>query len=230
MVSTNKMEAILRTAMQSLDKDVVVKVYQDFITSLTQVEEENTTKPIKTKAKKEAPKDEKKQKRIPRMSAVMLKQLQSEFSKADIDVDFDDKKQTDKVKKNFVAYVDDLTEDDFAIKNLAQHMRDFANLQTKKTEEKEETQEDTIHKLTLKQLQAITLLSESEKLGKGVYWDGDSGRQVTGPDRDDDEELDEKTFKKTKYIVGDTTGRIYTDDDDQEFVGYIGIGKFKEMI
>lgn len=225
------MESILRTAMDTLGKDVVMKAYEEFIAS--QSVKDTTGHPTKEGLKKKTTKketEEKKQKRIPRMSAPMLKQLQSELTKANVEVDFEDKKETDKIKKNFVSYVDDLTEDDFTEKNIAQHMRDFANLQTKKAEEKqEEKEDDTVHKLTLKELQSITLLSESDKLEKGVYWDGDSGRKVTGPDRDQDEDLEEKTFKKIKYIVGETTGRVYL-DDDESFVGYIGVSKFKEMI
>lgn len=229
---------LVNACIQMVGDELFETIYQQHKASRALKEDAKPVqeeKPKKaTKAKKVVKTDEeeeKKPKRIPRMSAPMLKQLQSEISKADAEVDMDNKKEMDKIKKNFVAYVDDLTEEDFSAKNIAQHMGDFVKMTfTKKEEEKKEEADETIHQLTLKELQAIEKLSESEQFGIGIYWDGDSGRKVAGPDRNQEEELEEKTFKKHKYIVGDQTGRIYNDNDDQDFVGYIGVGKFKDMI
>lgn len=224
------METILRTAMKNLGKDVVMKAYEEFIASQAvkeTVAETTKAAPKKKAAKKEA--EDKKEKRIGRMTAAYMKQLQSELTKANVEVDFDEKKEVEKIKKSFLAYIEDLTEDDFTAKKIPDHMRDFANLQTNKEEEKEEEKKDiTVHKLSLEELQSIEKISESDELEKGVYWDADNGRHVTGPERDQDEDLDDKTFKKTKYIVGEKTGRVYL-DDDESFVGYIGVSKFKEM-
>jgi len=221
------MQAILKTAMETLGKDVVEKVYQEFIAS--QAVKETVTETTKASPKKKAAKkqpEEKKEKRIGRMTAAYMKQLQTALSGAE--VDFDDKKEVEKIKKAFLAYIEDLTEDDFTAKKIPDHMRDFANLQTNKEEKKEEVKKITVHKLTLEELQSIEMISRSDELEKGVYYDADNGRYVTGPERDQDEDLDDKTFKKTKYIVGEKTGRIYL-DDDESFVGYIGVGEFKEM-
>lgn len=213
---------------------IVEEIYKQYKES--RAVKETTSEVIKESPKKKAPKkeakkeaEEKKEKRIGRMTAAYMKQLQSELTKANVEVNFDEKKEVEKIKKAFLAYIEDLTEDDFTAKKIPDHMRDFANLQTNKEEEKEEEKKDiTVHKLSLEELQSIEKISESDELEKGVYWDADNGRHVTGPERDQDEDLDDKTFKKTKYIVGEKTGRVYL-DDDESFVGYIGVGKFKEM-
>jgi hypothetical protein len=158
-----------------------------------------------------------------------MKQLQSELTKANVEVNFDDKKEVEKIKKGFLNYIEDLTEDDFITKKIPLHMRDFASLQTTKKDDVEEQEDKTVHNLTLEELQSIEKISESDAYEKGVYWDADNGRMVTGPLRDQDEDLEEKTFKKVKYIVGEKTGRVYL-DDDESFVGYVGVAKFKDMI
>jgi hypothetical protein len=217
--------------MKTLGKDVTEKLYREYMESLAVTEE---VKPVKedkpkkaTKAKKTT--EEKKENRIPRMTAAYLKQLQSELVKANVEVNLDDKKEVEKMKKNFQKYINDLTEDDFNEKKIPSHMHDFANLQTKKEEHKEEKADETIHELTLNELQAIEKLAEHKDFAPGVYWDGDNGRKVTGPDPDNDEEDVTVKFEKKRYIVGKTTGRIHNDDDDQDFVGYIGVLRFKDM-
>jgi hypothetical protein len=234
---------LLDSYIEMVGDDLFERLYQEHKASLAAKQTEETPKKV-TKAKKteeEKPKkakktvkfteeEEKKTKRIPRMSAPMLKQLQSAISKADAHVDMDNKKEMDKIKKNFVAYVDHLTEDDFTAKNLAEHMTDFVKLTFQNEEKKEEEKVDeTIHELTLSELQSIEKLAEHKDFAPGVYWDGDSGRKVTGPDPDNDEEDVTVKFEKKRYIVGKTTGRIHNDDDDQDFVGYIGVLRFKDM-
>jgi len=218
-------------AIRSLPDDIVKEIYKQYKES-REVKETVTEAAPKKKAPKKAAKketEEKKEKRIGRMTAAYMKQLQTALTSVDVEVDFDDKKEVEKIKKAFLAYIDDLTEDDFTEKKIPDHMRDFANLQTNKEEKKEEKIEDiTVHRLTLEELQSIELISRTDTLEKGVYYDADNGRHVTGPERDQDEDLDDKTFKKTKYVVGEKTGRIYL-DDDESFVGYIGVCEFKEM-
>ena len=83
----------------------------------------NSTKPIK----EEKPKDEKKKTRIPRMTAAIATQLKTELGKVGLQYSEDDKKELEKVKKDFVNYVDKLSDKDFTEKSLTQHMLDFAN-------------------------------------------------------------------------------------------------------
>ena len=241
-------------------------------------------------AKEEKPKAET-TKRISRMTPTLANQLKAELIKVGLTISDDDKKEFDKIKKEFVAHVDGLTDDDFTAKGLADHMRDFANLKkpapapgsaaagggeekpkkgkTKKedppAEKKEEPKkgkakkEDAapapaekkktmweemnevkappppsnaanIHDLTLEKLRAIDMLATPDGGPVGVYWDADDGRWVRGPEQDDDEDLIEKKFKGKTYAIGETTGRVYETTDDRDvFVGFAGVGAFRDL-
>lgn len=91
-------------------------------------------------SEKEKPKKEEKPKtentkRISRMTPTLANQLKAELIKVGLTFADDDKKEFDKIKKEFVAHVDGLTDDDFTAKGLADHMRDFANLKNPAPEE-----------------------------------------------------------------------------------------------
>jgi hypothetical protein len=121
----------------------------ELVTSMKPTEEKPTVVASKKKAvaeeekpKKKAVADDEKKKRIPRMSPTLATQLKSELGKVGMKYSDDDKKEFDKIKKEFVTYVDDLTEDDFTGKGLTDHMRDFANTK-KPVEEKAVKAEET---------------------------------------------------------------------------------------
>lgn len=205
------------------------------------------------KAPKVSKKTEEKKtvKRIARMTPTLANQLKTELAKVGITYTDDDKKDFDKIKKEFVSHVDGLTDDDFTAKGLADHMREFANLKKpspapvkeevakKKTIWEEINEVDvppppsnaaTIHTLSLEDLQKIEMIGSPEGGPVGVFWDADDGRWVRGPGRDDDEELTEKKFKGKDYAIGDKTGRVYEITDDKDvFVGFAGVGLFKEL-
>jgi hypothetical protein len=194
------------------------------------------------KAKKEV-EEEKTTKRISRMSPNLSKQLQSHLEKVGLKYDEDNKKDYDKVKKEFVSYVDSLTEDDFTAKSLTDHMKDFADTKAPKAggkpaEKKVPTgppKDADIKELTLEELQKIEFLAvpEGDNTPVGVVWDASNGGWVTGPAEDDEEESAPITFNKKKYAVGENTGRVYllgkNDDEEDTFVGFVGIGQFKDM-
>jgi hypothetical protein len=246
-------------------------------------EEETVKKEVKTETNK----------RISRMTPTLANQLKAELIKVGLTFSDDDKKASEKLKKEFVAHVDGLTDEDFTAKGLADHMRDFANLKKpapapaekqeeekpkkgkakkedpapaeKKEEEKpkkgkaaakkettpaaaekkktlwEEMNEvkappppsnaANIVELTLKELQDIKIVASwSDPHLAGVYWDADNGRVVRGPDEDDDEDHDEKKFNGKTYAVGERTGRVYETTDDRDiFVGFAGVGPFREL-
>ena len=98
----------------------------------------NSTKNTEDKPKAEKPKKvetvEEKKKRIPRMSPTLTTQLKTELTKVGLKYSDDDKKEFEKVKKEFVTYVDDLTDDDFTGKGLTDHMRDFTDTKKPATE------------------------------------------------------------------------------------------------
>jgi hypothetical protein len=115
------MENIFREMIIVIGYEKALEIVTNFKTTIT------TDKPkAETKAETKKVDDEKK-KRIPRMSPTLANQLKTELGKVGLKYSEDDKKEFDKIKKEFVSYIDDLTDDDFAGKGLADHMRDFAN-------------------------------------------------------------------------------------------------------
>jgi hypothetical protein len=177
-------------------------------------------------AKEEKAKPEKKEKRIAR------------WTKTNHDVHFKTAltavslEPSDELKKEFLKYVEDLTDDDWKKdgKTYADHMRDFAKLKAPvtKSEETEEAQPE-VHRLPISDIKKIGMLTPIEKVGQ--YWDADNGRFVTGPAEDDDEDFgDPVKMGDKEYIIGERTGRVYeVRESGDVFAGFIGIGKFKEL-
>jgi len=205
----------------------------------TKKETKKVTK--KEEPKKETKKEEAKEKRIKRFSPVMTTQLKSALENVKVDI-------TDKLKKEFQQYVEDLTDDDFRKEGLADHMRAFAKMKAPVEEttadypdggmagasapesedevEDEEKPEPT--SVTLKELQSISTVADVDPIG--TFWDGDNGRFVKGPDADDDEDFEDVTFEDISYVVGEKTGRVYEARESGDvFAGFIGIAKFKNM-
>ena len=181
-----------------------------------------------------------KEKRIKRFSPIMASQLKTVFESVKLEL-------TDKLKKEFQQYVEDLTDDDFRKEGLSDHMRSFAKMkvpvETLRTETAaEDTPDDSEddpetvtvksdHKVvdvTLNELQNISLTATLET--PGTLWDADNGRYVKGPDADDDEDFEDVKFEGKDYVVGEKTGRVYEARDSGDiFAGFIGVGKFKKM-
>jgi superfamily II RNA helicase len=165
-------------------------------------------------AKPRAPKAKKEDagsKHISRMSPTLTEKLKETFTEFGTEM-------TDKTRKQFVAYVNELTSDDFAARTLTEHMRDYVIMTVRPSEEKDAESVD---------------LSELKNLidgySAGIYWDAIGKRFVTGKS-DDDEDIVELQFKSKTFMVGETTGRVYENIDDEDvFVGYKGIGQFMGM-
>jgi hypothetical protein len=195
--------------------------------------EEKKPEPVKTAPKVEE-KPPVKEKRIKRFSPVMAAQLKTAFDAVKVEM-------TDKLKKEFQQYVEDLADDDFRKESLSDHMRSFAKLKVPTEEEvtddaSEELEEETVTMVptgrvvdvTLKELQSIEMTATIDP--PGTFWDADNGRFVKGPESDDDEDFEEITFDNIKYVVGEKTGRVYEARDTGDvFAGFIGVGKFKKM-
>jgi hypothetical protein len=193
----------------------------------------------KVEPKKVEAKKEEKEKRIKRFSPVMAGQLKTALGSLKVEM-------TDKLKKEFQQYVEDLADDDFRKEGLADHMRAFAKLKApeeiSKAEEATEdtpaeseeesetvtTQDDsTVVDVTLVELQKISMTAT---VNTGTFWDADNGRLVKGPEADDDEDFEENVFEGMTYVVGEKTGRVYEARDGGDiFAGFIGVGKFKKM-
>ena len=243
------------TIMENIFREMITVIgYEKALEIVTNFKPKTEEKP------KPAPKkEEEKKKRIPRMSPTLTTQLKTELGKVDLKYSEDDKKEFEKIKKEFVAYVDDLTDDDFADKSITDHMRDFANnkkptpveekadVKVVKTEEKpkkggkkkEEPPKNEeppakpaqIQTLSLDELQKIEMMAApSGDENVGIFWDAEKGRWVRGPDADFDEDMCPTEFRGKTYLVGEKTGRIYEETDNRDvFHGFVGVGKFREM-
>ena len=239
-------ETIKEGKSKDEDKD---KAARDKLAEKLALEKEKLKKQEAKEAKTAAPKEDKKpkaepkktdadEKRIKRMSPTLATQLKKCLDEHK--VDHSDTKVFDKLKKEFVTYIDDLTEEDFTAKSLPDHMRDFAKLKETTVDSKEDAEEEitsaapTILDLkTLKSIETkgnlVNLPGDSQSAG--VYFDSKKGQIVTGPEEIEGEDYEEVTFEDKKYVVGENTGRVYepTDSGADRFVGFLGIGKFKTM-
>jgi hypothetical protein len=167
--------------------------------------------------------DDKKKTRVTRLNATQFKAA----------VEHEGVEFKDEYKKEFKKYVDDMTDEEYKTGVLTDHMITLAK--SKKTEvpakEPEDVAENTdkVYEVSLKELQSISMLTH---MGESVrlYWDGDNGRVVQGPDRDDDEDFEEVKFNGKDYVVGQKTGRVYEAlDQGDVFAGYVGVLKFKML-
>ena len=136
-------------------------------------------------------------------------------------------------KKELKQYVDDMTDEEFKTGVLTDHMDMFAKTKKSAVIQKEpeavEENSDKVFEISLKELQSISMLSP---MGESVrlYWDGDNGRVVQGPERDDYEDFEEVKFNGNDYVIGQNTGRVYEAlDSGDVFAGYVGVLKFKML-
>ena len=238
---TKKKEANkFRSDKTRTENDEKLKKAEDKLAKLESPEEKpaEEEKPKKVRAKKEAAeKPEEKEKRIKRMSPTMAKQLEAALSAANIGYD-------DKLKKEFVKYIDDLTDDDFRKDGLADHMRAFAKLKSDAEKPEDKPAEPNAAdiagvgggagspanqeavKVTLKELQDKNVAT----VAADKYWDPEEGRMITGPAHDDDEDFSEVKFEGVDLVVGDKTGRVYEAREEGDFFcGFVGVGKFKSL-
>ena len=100
-------------------------------------------------------------------------------------------------------------------------MRDFVVSTVRPTDEGE------AEALEISELQNLKNLIDG--YSAGIYWDPAGKRFVTGQ-VDDDEDVVETKFNDKPFMVGEKTGRVYENIDDEDiFVGYKGVGQFKNM-
>lgn len=154
-------------------------------------------------------------KRISRMSKTLTDKLESTFKEFGTEIN-------DKTKKGFVSFVNELTQDDFDGKTLSEHMADYVVMTIRPADEKDAE--------TLEYSELVKLKNLIDGYSAGIYWDPIGKRFVSGPDADDDDDVDEIEFNNINYSVCDANGRVYeTSEDGDVFVGYKGIGQFKGM-
>lgn len=182
--------------------------------------EETVKKPA---PKKDEPKTEK---RIARISPAMASQLKDALKPHGIDLD-------DKIKKEFRDYIENLSDDSYRGEGLADHMRAFAKMKVPAESaaggKSAPADPSKVHSVSLDELQKIKMTATLDET-PGTFWDADTGRFVSGPEAEDDEDFTEVKFESKTYVVGEKTGRVYEARDSGDvFAGFIGVGKFKTM-
>lgn len=187
-------------------------------------------------------------KRISRMSPTLKAALRKALASAG-QTFTDDEWKSSKRPEEFKNYINSLAPEAEKSKALEKHMDDFAiptEHQNAVAEAVVEPQSSEPVVLTIKELRAIKSLTATETIGQ--FWDGDKGRFVTGPEEDTSDDMieikiktqipnggagsDKPKFEMVEHVVGEKTKRLYRcgeGDAADEFVGYIGFGKFKEV-
>ena len=254
------MESILKTMLGEFVKVLgtaeVKNICDDVCKPAKKTEPVKEEKPPKAETKKTVKKEQadggaaaagEKTKRIARMSPTLTNQLKAELIKIGIVFIDDDKKQVELLKKEFTRYIDTMSEGDFTGKDLANHMRDFAN--TKKPAPEEDVKlppkkvSDTIpplsnaaafEDLNIDELRAIKMIAKpgsfpDGRKWNGEFWDGDEGRWVRGPAPEDDDVTPVK-FNGKSYSYESGSFRLYEETPKGDlFVGYVGVGQFRDM-
>ena len=190
-------------------------------TKISELQEKPATKPAAKKAAKAAEKVEAKpetkaeakpkaDKNIPRITPAMTTQLKAEFESAGNEWD-------DKFKKEFFDQMNSMDAATYASEGLESRMTAFA-----------ESKSPAAGGGRLEVLSASELRTQNKNLTEvsaGIYQHKTTGKQVSGPPEDADEELDDQTVGDIEYVVGQKTKRVYL-SETEEFVGYWGVGKF----
>lgn len=162
-------------------------------------------------------------KRIRRMSPSFTKQLENAFDTARMEM----KKEN---PQEFAKYANELTQDDFDAKTLTDHMRDYVSSIARQAAPAEPPAGQDIPVVSYDDL-VRTKTTLVEAYAPGIYWNSASKAFVTGPPADDDEDVTETTVNDVVYAVGDASRRVYiTGDGADTFAGFLGIGKFANMV
>ena len=212
-----------KTKLEEKISEIQTKI-SEIIAKESAPKPEKKGKAAKTEAKAEAPKTEAKAeaKHIPRITPAMTKKLKDAFETVGAPWD-------DKYKKEFVDYVNGLSEEDFAEYGLEGHMSKFANMHTLAAAGGggggggPSTKSLTVTKLHEMNEHLI-------EMSAGVYQHKTTKNVFSGPEQDSDEEFEDVEVGGVDYVVGQNTKRVYKRQDDgpDEFVGYWGVGKFYE--
>ena len=243
--NTQETIAYLKT---QLPKDEVKPVEEKPKKETKKKEKPVEEKPKKeTKKKEEKPVEEKpKEKNIPRFGAsekTLLANMLKRIAKLEID---------NKIVDKFKKYInDDMTNAEFKAEgNLEGHIANFIRLNypTKESvspfagnddpptgEWSNASEYPPLHKLqkavSQEQFDAMKKSKILKPLGENNYWSPDDGMWIL-VDSDDDE-VTEHEFNGETYFVCKSNKRVYQTDEKTDkdlFVGFVGIGHFKNMI
>lgn len=208
------------------EKQQLQKIKDTLETIVTQLSSIlNETKPTKKAEKAEkAEKAQKVEKNLPRLTKKLSEQLKEIFDTETIEWD-------DKFKTKFSEYVNTQTSEQYKASTLEEHMQTFSNTMKpliggggKPSEEETTPKPVEPTELTYKQLKELKGLSQTNK--PGIYLTKQQ-KLVTGPPHLNDEDMENASINGKEYLVGDTTKRVY-DEENEEFQGYWGVGQFKD--
>lgn len=158
---------------------------------------------------------EEKTKRISKLSKSFTDKLSSLFEEMGSEM-------SDKNRKEFVQYINDLTRDDYVVKTMGEHMLEFIKMTLKPS-----VASDGIVTLEIKDILKLKYIVDG--YGPGIFWDFANKRFITGP-AEADEDAEDIEFNGVTYAVGTTTKRVYLPNDDGDvFEGFVGVGKFTDM-
>lgn len=240
------METIFREAAKALGQIAAQKLMIDTF------KEEEIVKPKKVAAVKKEAAGGAGEARWTRWTKTYTDAFKKALSDSNVNAD---EKEFDKLKKEFVKYLNDLTEEDYHkdTKTHPDRMKDFANLKAPKKEDKKEEKpvekktmwEEMTHETPndppcspaminavddIEDMRTNEFLITVKGSPEGVFWDGKNGRWIRGPPAVEDEDLVEKKFKGETYDVGEQSGRIYQTVNNRDvLLGYVGVGKFRDM-
>lgn len=194
--------------------------------------------PVKEEKPAEAP--EKDNRRIKRFSPAQKKLLEEALTASE--VDFSDPKDFENKKQQLIDLVNKMTDAEYKLVSQADHFKNFAkSLSARQGGETAVSEEEcgagcvscfrcAEHvSVTTEELRGVKMLVETG-LSPASFWDADNLRFVDGPAQDSDEDMSEVGFEGKTYAVGDNTGRVYeVVGDNDVFVGFKGVGKFKML-
>jgi len=204
-------------------------------------------KPVEEKPKKED--KPKKEKNLNRFTPAMKTELTKVLKAHDVEL-------TEELRKEFIDHLNSLDADDYTNVNLTVHMETFAKSKGKSEEKKSEpakkvggspfegdesppdmntwtnaSNHDVSKLIKYVSSDALAKLKKTETLkplGHGNWWHAKSGMWVF--ENGDENTSDPFEFEGATYVVNEVNKRVYkTTDDNDVFVGFLGIGKFATM-
>jgi hypothetical protein len=200
--TNNSFEVIIRECVTALGYDKALQI----VTSMKQ-----TTTEEKPKVE-EKPKDEKKStKRIPRMSPNISKDLVTELGKVGLTYD---EKQLKKVKEEFVAYVDSLTQDEYVNHNMTHHMVEFSKKKKGPTVEVK-TEEKVVQVKTEEKPKKAKATAATSSVKKEEETSTDEAPAFSNAANVEDVDLKELQSIKMIATPGGVFKGVYWDADDK---------------
>lgn len=156
--------------------------------------------------------------RIPRVLKALKMKLDAEASRMGVDTN-------DELYATYRSYINEMPDEEYAKhENKDDHMVDFMKLNVKGSSN---AAGGGPAPLLVKKVSELKNLKETEI---GIFQEK-SGKLVTGPAEDEDEDMEDTTFNGEAYVLGTKTGRVYKVDPSggpDTFCGFWGVGKFAD--